>query len=243
MIPCGVKDPCPELSVSQPNSAVEADGPLRMLYVGILGEPKGILVLIEACASLAARGVPFELELMGQWESDDFAARVQKRIEELKLSQHIRFLGVLMGKAKFDAFRRANVFCFPTHLHCETFGLVLLEAMACGLPVVATRWRGIPSIVTDGQTGFLFEPRDSSAMANWLVKLAGDPLLRSRMGRAGRAKFAREFTLAHHVSRMRQALLETAGATVDEAPEPAGDLLRATPLMNRSHEFQLQSPQ
>ena len=112
-----------------------------MLYVGILSEPKGVMVLIEACANLAARGVPFELEMMGQWENDEFAARAHRRIKELELDKHIRFLGALFGKEKFDAFRRAHVFCFPSHYACEAMPVVLLEAMACGLPIVATRAR------------------------------------------------------------------------------------------------------
>ncbi len=182
VVPCGTDDPCPELSVSPSKSAAAGGDRLRMLFVGIVSEAKGVMVLIEACAKVAARGVPFELEIMGQWESDDFAARARQRIEELNLGQNIKFLGALTGKKKFDAFRRANVFCFPTHLQCETFGLVLLEAMACGLPVVATRWHGIPSVVDEDRTALLFEPHDSNGLADRLVRLAHDPPLRERMG-------------------------------------------------------------
>ncbi|MGB7949239.1 MAG: glycosyltransferase, partial [Candidatus Binatia bacterium] len=227
VIPNGIDDPCPEWSVSPPNSAAPEDNRLRMLFVGNLCEPKGVLVLIEACAELAARGVPYKLELMGQWDSNDFAARAQERIDELNLTEHISFLGTLLGKTKFDAFRRANVFCFPSHLRCEALPVVLLEAAACGLPIVATRWRGIRSIVDEGQTGLLFEVRDSNALADRLEQLSRDPPLRERMGRAGRAKFEREYTLARHTSRMRRALLETAGVKLDDASEVVGKLMRA----------------
>jgi glycosyltransferase involved in cell wall biosynthesis len=184
--------------------------------------------------------VPFELEMMGQWDSNDFAAHAHRRIEELDLGKQIKFLGVLTGEDKFNAFRRASVFCFPTHLQCETFGLVLLEAMACGLPVVATRWRGIPSIVDEELTGFLIEPRDSIALADRLVTLANDAPMRDRMGRAGRAKFEREFTFVRHAERMRRALLATAGVAVEEAAELVDDFVRAAPIVNRSCEFLLQ---
>jgi glycosyltransferase involved in cell wall biosynthesis len=242
VIPYGIEDPLPGKSLAASNPAAARGGPLRMLYVGIVSEAKGIMVLIEACAKLASRGVSFEVEIMGQWESPDFATHAQRRIEELTLGPQIRFLGVLTGEKKFEAFGRANVFCFPTHLQCETFGLVLLEAMACGLPTVATRWRGIPSIVDEGQTGFLFEPRDFNAMANRLATLAGDPSLRERMGRAGRAKFEREFTFAQHASRMRSALLETACDTVGEAPKPTGNLVRAAAVLHLSREPRLYEP-
>jgi glycosyltransferase involved in cell wall biosynthesis len=55
------------------------------------------------------------------------------------------------------------VFCFPSFFNSEAFPVVLLEALACGLPIVSTRWRGIPSIVDDGECGLLVEPRDDQA--------------------------------------------------------------------------------
>ena len=108
------------------------------------------------------------------------------------------------------------MFCFPSFFECETFGLVLLEAMACGLPVVSTRWRGIPSVVDEGETGFLVEPRDSHAVAERLETLANNAALRNSMGCAGRARFEREFTLPRFVSRMRRMFLETAGLMADD---------------------------
>jgi glycosyltransferase involved in cell wall biosynthesis len=240
VIPYGIDDPRPELSHSHANAAVAVGDRLHLLFVGIVSEAKGIMVLIDACAKLAERGVLFELEIMGQWESDEFAARARQRIDELKLAQSIKFLGVLTGQKKYDAFRRANAFCFPTHLQCETFGLVLLEAMACGLPVVATRWRGIPSIVDEGRTGFLVEPRDSGALADRLEMLAHDASLRERMGIAGREKFEREFTRERHVDRMRRALLETAEVAVGlEEPEHLVDAIGATATKNPGLEIQL----
>jgi glycosyltransferase involved in cell wall biosynthesis len=223
VIPNGIHDPCPELSIWPPNTTVKGDNRLRMLFVGILNEGKGVMVLIEACANLAARGVPFELEVIGQWESDEFAACAERRIAELNLEKHIRFLGAQLGKDKIDAFRRANVFCFPSHYRREAMPVVLLEAAACGLPVVATRWRGIPSVVEHGKTGFLVEPQDATAMALELEKLAHDSSLRENLGRAGRAKFEREYTIVRHLAGMRRVLLETAGRTVGETAWQAGD--------------------
>ncbi|MEX2112394.1 MAG: glycosyltransferase [Pirellulales bacterium] len=216
VIPNGIHDPCPEFVVSTLESAANLGDPLRILFVGALRESKGVLVLIEACKKLATRGVPFQLEVMGQWHSDEFAIRVRQRIEELNLSQQVRFLGMLTGGDKLAAYRRASVFCFPTFFRCETFGLVLLEAMAHGVPVVSTRWRGIPTVVDDGETGFLVEPKDSDAVAHRLAELANDAELRKRMGQAGRSKFEREFTFTRHANRMRHMFLQTAGLAPDE---------------------------
>jgi glycosyltransferase involved in cell wall biosynthesis len=99
--------------------------------------------------------------------------------------------------------------------------VVLLEAMACRLPVVSTRWRGIPSVVDEGQTGFLVEPHDPTAVADRLVCLAKDVKLRERLGAAGRRKFEQEFTIDRHLERMRHVLLDVGGIeheTVREVP-------------------------
>jgi glycosyltransferase involved in cell wall biosynthesis len=192
----------------------------------MLRESKGVMVLIEACAKLAARGVLFQLEVMGQWKSEEFASRVKQRIEQLGLGKHIRFLGVMIGEEKFGAYRRADVFCFPTFFNSEAMPVVLVEAMASGLPVVATRWRGIPSVVVEGETGLLVEPHDSDAVADRLAVLAADTHLRQRMGQAARDRFERKYTQAQFAAAMRRVFLETAGLPVEESVEgPAGSCI------------------
>jgi glycosyltransferase involved in cell wall biosynthesis len=141
------------------------------------------------------------------------------------LRSKVRFLGVITGDEKFDVYRRADVFCFPTFFKCETFGIVLVEAMACGLPIVATRWRAIPTIVNDGQTGFLVAPQNPEAIADRLAQLAGNSALRKRMGYAGRRKFEQEFTFARHASRMRQMFLEIAGQAVESKVQSPPEVL------------------
>jgi glycosyltransferase involved in cell wall biosynthesis len=233
VIPNGLDDPFPGLVLPPVDSAKTRGDNLRILYVGILRESKGVMVLVEACGKLAARGLPFQLELMGDWQSYEFTVRVERRIRELDLESRIRFLGVKTGDERYVDYRRADVLCFPTFYNCETFGNVLIEAMACGLPTVSTRWRGIPSIVADGETGFLVAPRDPEAVADRLAFLASDAELRCRMGRAARAKFEREYVYSIHAHRMRCALLETAGVAVGEAPPvTAGDWCVRQPLWN-----------
>jgi glycosyltransferase involved in cell wall biosynthesis len=76
----------------------------------------------------------------------------------------------------------------------EGLGTSLLDAMACGRPIVATRAGGIPEAVTDGETGFLVPPRDHEAMAAAIVRLLQDPALRARMGAAGLARAKTDFS-------------------------------------------------
>jgi glycosyltransferase involved in cell wall biosynthesis len=184
--------------------------PLHILFVGILRESKGLLVLLEACGFLAARGVPLEMEIAGQFQSAEFEHQVKSQIAELGLERQIRFLGVVQGEAKWEAYARANVLCLPTHYEAETFPTVLLEAMSFAVPVVASRWRGIPDIVDDGVTGFLVEPHDAQAVADRLEQLQADPQLRSRMGAAARTKFLEQFTTQRYWNRMEEVFVETA---------------------------------
>lgn len=230
IVPNGIEDPA---SQTPPPAAppTTAEGTLRVLFVSMLYEAKGLLVLIEACGRLAARGVPFRLDVMGRFQSEEFESRVRERIAQLKIEPQVCFLGQLTGAEKFAAFHRAGVLCHPT-FH-DTFPVVLLEAMACRLPVVATRWGGIPSIVEENTTGFLVEPRDPGAVADRLAQLARDERLRQQMGAAGRDRFLREYTLSRHIERMRHVFLDvaqgadappkssTATATTSRAPAVA----------------------
>lgn len=231
VIPYGIDDPCPGTDSTPAEAIASPDEPLRILFVGILRESKGVTDLVEACGQLAARGVPFQLEMMGQWKSEEYARETHERVRQLKLEDRVKFLGVLTGPEKFAAFRRANVFCFPSFFNCETFGIVLLEAMACGLPTVSTRWRGIPSIVEEGQTGFLVDIRDVDALADRLTVLADDPELCQRLGRAGRAKFEREYTFAKFAERVRRALRKTAGYPVEDEPRESHPAAESAELL------------
>ncbi len=225
VIPCGIDDPCPEFLAPARGEVASESRPLRILFVGILRESKGLGVLVEACGNLAAAGVPFRLEVMGQSQEPDFLAALHLRIGELNLKDKVRFLGVLTGQEKFAAYARAEVFCMPTFFDCETFGIVFVEAMAYGLPVVATRWRGVPSIVDEGETGFVVEIRNPAAIADRLATLADDPALRERMGLAGREKFEREYIWQRHADRMRELFLEVDGAVRPRVAQPREEAL------------------
>jgi glycosyltransferase involved in cell wall biosynthesis len=223
VVPNGIADPGAHIPLPRPAPAISESRPLRVLFVALLCEAKGLLVLVEACGQLAARGVPCHLELMGRFESEQFEARVRRRIAELNITDRVHFLGVLTGEEKFSAFERTDVLCHPTFY--DTFGLVLLEAMACGIPVVATRWASIPLIVDDGQSGFLVEPHDTDELADRLSDLADSPQQRQQMGVAGREKFLREFTLPRHIERMQNVFLDVAGEpSTEEVTEPQDEL-------------------
>jgi glycosyltransferase involved in cell wall biosynthesis len=176
----------------------------HVLFVGLLRESKGLFVLLEACAELAQRGLRFVVDLVGEFHSDAVRAATDEYVARHGLGTVVRYRGVLVGNDKAAAYERANVLAFPTFFQSETFGLVLIEAMQFALPVVATAWRGIPSVVDDGATGYLVPVGDHLALAQRLSELLSDHDAAERLGRAGRARYEREYTLARFHTGMQR---------------------------------------
>jgi glycosyltransferase involved in cell wall biosynthesis len=102
--------------------------------------------------------------------------------------------------------RDADIFAFPTFYPNEAFPLVLLEAMAAGLPVISTTVGGIPDMVIDGETGLLVPPGEVSSLASALRRLVTDSGLRIRMGQAGRGRFMRHYTLEQYEANLSDLL-------------------------------------
>ncbi len=178
----------------------------RLLYVGALYESKGISVLIEACRLLKAGGAQFGLFCLGRFESAAYEAKVKAAIKLGGLDGMVSFPGVLTGDEKWRAYARANVFCFPSYFESESFGLVNLEAMQFGLPVVSTRWRGIPSVVEDGKSGFLVDIKSPEQTAEQLLILLNDDSLRQKMGHRGREIFIARYADDMWRERMNKVL-------------------------------------
>jgi len=167
----------------------------NLLFVGLITESKGILVLIDAVKWLIDNGYPVSVSVVGKFESPEFKRSVVDKISELNLSSYFEFKGVLTGESKYQAFKDADVFCFPTFFESESFGLVVAEAMQFSLPVVVSRWRGVQSLVDDEVTGFLSSPHDADDVAKKIEKLILDPTLRSEMGRNGRKRYLEKYTV------------------------------------------------
>lgn len=193
----------------QPAAVARATSVPRILYLSNMAEDKGPLVLLDALGVLAARGVQFEANFVGATYRDA-VAKFHVRMEELRLSHRVRYLGPVYGDAKDALFDAHDIFVFPTFYAQEAFPLVLLEAMQKALPIVTTFEGAIPAIVEDGVTGYLVPQRDATALADRLEQLVADSELRARMGEAGRKRYADHFTLAHFEKALCAALLEAA---------------------------------
>ena len=202
-VPYGIADE----GASFTRSPAAPDEDLEVLYVGIVLESKGTLDLVEASALLWQRGLRFRLTMVG-----DCSTEMTRRLRDAAgaYADRLELAGVLTGEAKWDRYRRANLFCFPSFYEVETFGVVCLEAMMFGLPVVATRWRGIQDIVQDGVTGRLVATRDVTGLAAALETLLTDPGMRVAYGEAGRRRYLEHFTLERYVQAVENLLVEVA---------------------------------
>lgn len=197
----------PDMRGSVPERLAAPGEPITVLFTGVLIPSKGVRVLLEGFAQAVARGADLRLELMGKWGDPGFEAECTAFVRAQGLQQRVRFLGVKRDREKFTHFAACDIFCFPSHFEAESFGLVLVEAMMFAKPVIGSRWRGIPSVVTDGVNGCLVEPQDPGAVAEKLRLLADDARLRERMGAEGRRIFEQRFTLERFHRSMEEALL------------------------------------
>ena len=148
----------------------ESDQPLRVLFVGRFDEPrKGLRHLLAAACLIRESGRRIEVRIAGQGNRESFAG--------IAASAGAVFLGRLTDGALTNEYRSADVFCAPA-THAESFGLVLVEAMACGCPVVASDIRGYRE--ASNGAAILARPSDAKALAHALQRMADDHTLRQQ---------------------------------------------------------------
>ncbi len=173
-----------------PGEAAASTGVSTLLFVGRLVRRKGVDRLLEALATVEA---PWRLEIVGFGPERE---PLEARAEALGLSDRVAFLGRVPDEELVRAYRRAAAFVLPATLDeradTEGLGVVLLEAMSYGVPVVATRRGGIPDIVVDGVTGVLVED-EIADIARGIGRLLKDPAAARAMGEAGRRRVRETF--------------------------------------------------
>jgi len=185
----------------------DMSGPLALLYVGNVLPHKGLETLVRAMASLP-RGRA-RLEVVGPSPDRPFLHRVLGLVDRCGLSGEVRFRGWVSDEERDRSMDLAQVLVVPSR-H-EGYGLVFVEAMACGLPVIAPSSGGAGEIVTHGSEGFLVGPGDEGALASCLSKLEEDRDLLRTMSERARHRYDTLPTWEEQMTKAREHLLSFVG--------------------------------
>lgn len=148
-----------------------------MMYAGAFGRYKGLDVLFEAYGKL--QNIP-PLVVIGYDTNES-------PVQTVNLPENVRVLKNWPNNAVMEAWRRSSIALVPS-VWAEPFGIVVLEAMATGRPVIASRIGALSDIVLDGETGLLVTPDSATELSQAIERLVGDPALREQMGQAGRQR-------------------------------------------------------
>ena len=212
-----------------PRPRSRASRPLRILCVARFEEVKGHTYLVDACKILKERGLPFECRLIGD---GPLLPQIENQIKQSGLSDEVLLLGAQPYNKVIEQFSSADVVVLATAPTAsgkrEGIPNVLKEAMACGVPVVATASGGIPELV-DERCGILVRPRDAVAIADALHRLSDQPALLHRMGVFGREKIVREFNL--NLSTVRRAELFFRSADGWQSHQRVADVSETEPAL------------
>lgn len=215
---CGVD--AEQFSARQsPTSFDLGEGPLQIVCIGTLHEVKGQKHLVEACRLLKETEIAFHCHFLGGGPD---LAELQQQVSSAALSAEVTFHGACTSQSVRERLWEADVLVAPSVFsrdgRREGIPVVLMEAMACGVPCVASAISGIPELVEDGVTGILTEPADSGAIATALRDIAMDERLREQFQRNSVDKVKREFDLAESAKRLARLIAPELSASLPPSP-------------------------
>ncbi len=179
---------------------------VRVLYLAHCMREKGLFDTLTGVAlaekRLRQRQAPISLRLLvtGDFVTAEDKAEFERQVAEPGLAGLVEYFGFVRGERKNELLRQADLFCFPTYYFAESFGLVVIEAMAFGLPILTTRWRSLPELFPADYPG-LVEVRSPEQIANRLLGL-----VTADTGEEFRDIFLRNYNLDRHLSNLAEAL-------------------------------------
>lgn len=212
---------------ASPSSRPRTSDSLRVIAIARIDRKKGLIDLVHAIAMLAARNIEVRLQVLGAADpqsADSVAVESELRdgIRSLGLSDRVDLTGQIGHAEVVEALARADVFVAP---FVETASgdkdgipTALLEAMASGLPVIATSTGSLSEAFDDEVEGITVPPHDTIALANAVARLASDPELREAMGRAARARVEREFDVRVAEPRLHARIAEVSRSSAPTEP-------------------------
>jgi glycosyltransferase involved in cell wall biosynthesis len=237
VIPNGIPDPCPDYAgcleaarISRATARMESiDGRIggaqqvrspfvfHVLFIGLCCAEKGLFDAMDAVVlvngDFVADGMPIRIKLSiaGEFFSEVDRKQFDQRMSQTKFADAVQYFGFVSGDTKRRLFAEHDCLIFPTYYLAESFGIVLIEAMAYGMSIVATHWRSIPEVLPPNYEG-LVEPRNIHALARAL-----EHAVRSPYDATLRRRFLENYTIERHAGNVKEAILRCAS----NASEPA----------------------
>jgi glycosyltransferase involved in cell wall biosynthesis len=209
-------------------SEITGEETIRIRSSGRLVEKKGFAILLDACKILADRGVPFDCIIGG---SGPLEADLRERVERLGITDRVVMTGETLMQEKIPEFMHGgDLYCLPcvwaSDDDVDGLPIMLMEAMACGLPAISTRLVGIPDLIAHEKTGLLVEPNNTSELADAIQRLGQDRTLARELAEAGREivmeKFNLDTCLEPLISEFRARLAPAPISPDDDRAEDAG---------------------
>ncbi len=179
---------------TSPKKEKKSDPFITVLFLSNLYESKGIFTLIRAIPGVLKKKRRVKFLIAGPWQGKEVKQKILDYVENNKLTASVDFLGAVYGDQKNELFQKSDIFVFPSHYPLEAFGLVNLEAMQVGIPVITTNIGALPEMVLDGQTGYIVPPKNPDILAKKINLLVENPQLRRKMGKEGQERFDRMYS-------------------------------------------------
>jgi glycosyltransferase involved in cell wall biosynthesis len=177
-----------------------------VLYLGRIHWIKGIDILVKAFANVVKKLDDVRLVVVGP--DDGYLGELESLIRALKIEDKVLISGPLYGRDKLEAYVDADVYVLPSRY--ETFPMTVLEAYACGKPVIASKVGGLKDLIVDGQTGLLFESEDVKQLSNSMFSVLNDRDRAKKIGVAGRNFLKANFVIGQVADQLEQIYNEVA---------------------------------
>jgi glycosyltransferase involved in cell wall biosynthesis len=182
-------------------------GPFTILCVARLVEKKGIDILVDACRRLADRELSFRCWIVGKGR---MRQQLDRQIKKLKLRRYVQLLGPHTHNEVLERYRAASLVALPCIAgpdgNRDGLPVSIVEALACGLPVITTPMTGIPEVVRHEHNGLLVPPGDAGALAGAIESVIRDPDLRARLAANARPSVETSFDLRETVLELRRVV-------------------------------------
>lgn len=208
---CVVPNFAPPFALAERRSPSE----MGVLFVGRLSHKKGIYDLLQAVVALRDESA-IHFHLAGLEETPADKDRILSELRHHALQDRVSLAGHVQGRRKAELFARSDVLVLPSYT--EIFPMVILEAMAAALPVIATPVGGVADMVVDGVNGFLVPPGEPELLAERIRYLLHHPCRREEMGQNNLRRFNQEYSLDVNLNRIRQIY----SSLLRETPEGQG---------------------